>query len=145
MPRDALESVRKRYGRQQPPGVVLILLIATFSIGTLLICAQIARMAYATGIAGDIRSRLQADYRPWTPQAFAPVSTAISVGTPEPLRGSPSILEPIATQTCSASGAACESGDPSSPGSATPAPPAGDVPMSETPAGAPGQGDDPSG
>lgn len=116
MPRDELDAVRKRYRRTQPPGVVLILTIAAFSIGTLLICAQVARLVYATGITGDIQSRLQADYRPWTPQAFAPVSTGIALGTPEPVKASPSILEPTATQTCAPSGEGCDPGQAASPG-----------------------------
>lgn len=108
MARNELGAVRKRHRRSQPPGVVLILMIATFSIGTLLICAQVARLVYATGVTGDIQSRLQADYRPWTPQAFAPVSTGIALGTPEPLRASPSILDITATPTCAPSGGDCQ-------------------------------------
>jgi len=123
MPRDELEAVRRRYRRRQPPGAVLIILIAAFSIGTLLTCAQAARLAYSTGVVGDIRSRLQADYRPWTPQAFAPLSTGIAIGTPEPQRASPSILDLTATQTCAPSAGTCEPGQSSGSdagGSATP-------------------------
>jgi hypothetical protein len=123
MPKDELEAVRKRYRRNQPPGVVLILLIAVFSIGTLFICAEVARLVYTTGVAGDIRSRLQADYRPWTPQAFAPVSTGIALGTPEPVKGSTSILDPTATPTCAVGTQDCDSIQPSTPsgvGSGTP-------------------------
>jgi hypothetical protein len=116
MPKDELEAVRKRYRRNQPPGVVLILLVAIFSIGTLLICAQVARLVYTTGVAGDIRSRLQADYRPWTPQAFAPVSTGIALGTPEPVKGSTSILDPTATPTCIGGTQNCDTPLPASPG-----------------------------
>jgi hypothetical protein len=128
MPRDELDAVRKRYGRKQPPGVVLILTIATLSIGTLLICAQVARLVYTSGITGDIRSRLQADYRPWTPQAFAPVSTGIALGSPEPIRASPSILEATATPTCRPSERDCGAGQPSSTGPGTPPPETGASP-----------------
>jgi hypothetical protein len=108
------DADRKRSGRSQPPGLVLIFMIASFSIGTLLICAQVARLVYASGITGDIRSRLQADYRPWTPEAFAPVSTGIALGTPDPIKGSQSLLEATATQTCAPSAETCDPPQPTS-------------------------------
>ncbi len=116
MTKQKRDAGRKHSRRNQPPGVVLIIMIASFSIGTLLICAQVARLVYATGITGDIQSRLQADYRPWTPEAFAPVSTGIALGTPEPVKGSQSILDATATQTCAPSTEACDSSQPPSTG-----------------------------
>lgn len=112
---------RRQTRRNQPPGVVLIVMIASFSIGTLLICGQVARLVYATGITGDIRSRLQADYRPWTPEAFAPVSTGIALGTPEPVKSTQSILDATATPTCAPSLEDCASSQDPSAGAAGPA------------------------
>jgi hypothetical protein len=113
MPKAKRGTDRGKSERPHPPGIVLIIMIATFSIGTLLICAQVARLVYVSGITGDIRSRLQADYRPWTPEAFAPVSTGIALGSPEPVRGSSSILETTATQACPASAEGCDPTEPS--------------------------------
>ena len=105
--RDELESVRKRYRRRQPPGGVIILGIATISVGLLLLCAQAARLVYSTGLTGQVGPRLQADYRPWTPQAFAPVSTSIIAGTPDPIRQGTPLLEPTAGDPCSDPSSSC--------------------------------------
>jgi hypothetical protein len=124
MAKDKRSAGRMPPRRKQPPGLVLIVMIATFSIGTLLICAQVARLVYATGITGDIRSRLHADYRPWTPQAFAPVSTGITLGTPAPVKGT-SILDATGTATCSPAAEGCDPNLPASPdlsGTVAPAP-----------------------
>ena len=118
MPRDELESVRKRYRRRQPSGAVILLGIATISVGLLLLCAQAARLVYSTGLTGQVGPRLQADYRPWTPQAFAPLSTSIIAGTPEPIRQGTPLLEPTAGDPCSDASSSCE---PEATGTAPPA------------------------